>query len=113
MRGGKRSGGNRMARLTALIGLGLVALATPAAACVFNAECPLGSRCNRDPVTYTGQCVDRLEGGSPERNQTFDPLTPGTQGVRRRTCSFDVDCRALGARCLKRKGFLSGVCIGN
>ena len=36
MRGGKRSGGNRMARLTALIGLGLVALATPAAAWVFN-----------------------------------------------------------------------------
>ena len=95
----------------ALIALALSGVASRSEACVFDAECPLGSRCNRDPVTYAGECVDRLAGGQLGKNGIFDQFI--SEGVRRRTCSFDVDCRSLGARCLKRRGFLSGVCIGN
>jgi hypothetical protein len=88
-----------------------IGVAAPVEACVFDAECPLGSRCSRDPVTYKGECIDRLSGGQAGGDKVFDPFV--SQGVRGRSCTFDVDCRALNARCLKRKGFLSGICIGN
>ena len=91
--------------------LGVMGLASPAEACVFDAECPLGSRCYQDPVAYKGRCVDRLSGGQVGSDKLFEPFA--SQGVRGKTCTFDVDCRAFGARCLKRKGFLSGVCFGN
>lgn len=60
-------------------------------ACMFDADCDLGSRCIKERGENYGVCADRI----PSSN----------------ACTFDADCD-LGGKCKKERGETNGICAG-
>jgi hypothetical protein len=95
-------------RFAPLLMLGLM-VAGPSAACMFDTDCEVGSRCLKPRGALHGVCAGGLTPGRPEWSEVEpDPLElDETHGAG---CAFDADC-GVGLRCVKEPGALSGVCV--
>ena len=79
------------------------------AACQFDVDCAVGSKCLKRSGSIYGMCVGGIQPGNDnDRTPVYDPLDPNrTVG---NTCQFDVDC-GPGNACLKSSGSIYGTCI--
>lgn len=98
-----------MARTALVLGLAVAFLASPAAACMFDTDCAVGSKCVKSPSFLHGMCVGGMNpGNSDDKKPVYDPLAAmGTVG---NSCGFDVDCGPR-RKCHKSSGNIMGVCV--
>lgn len=92
-----------------------------AAACRFDIDCQIGSRCVKQSNSLYGVCMGGLNPGNAyDKKPVYDPLdlnkgrgrtaspADGTYGD---TCQFDLDC-GIGRRCVKVGYSVKGTCAG-
>lgn len=98
----------RILRATATLCAMPVLLASPALACQFDTDCPLGNQCLKATGAIYGICGEGAPPGSGIGLQSENaPLDFG--GTSANTCRSDTDCNPE-ASCLKATGSVYGVC---
>jgi hypothetical protein len=79
-------------------GVLLITAVGPAFACVFDADCKMGSQCVKPRGSIYGVCAGEQSPGN------------GNDGTVGNACSFDTDC-GKSNKCVKSTGSLYGVCM--
>lgn len=93
--------------LVALVSVFALGVATDAAACTYDSDCPVNVTCERDPGQVYGTCTG-LPAAPPPSEES--PSPPSSSPTPVQACVSPIDCE-IGSWCQKNPGEAQGVCV--